>query len=525
MNSKIIACLVSAIITFGALPFFVNAESNIGLTMAPILAASRDRVPDPFSFASKTNVQRNSTVTSDPIIVSGINVAVEISISNGSYSIDGAAFTSAKGLVTNGQTVTVRAVSSPEYSTGVTATLTIGGVSGNFTVRTMAEPDLTPDPFSFPAKTNVALNTLIISDSITVSGINASTPISVTNGAYSIGGAVFTSAAGTVTNGQTVRVRVRSSAAYLTSATATLTMGGVSAQFQVTTMKEPDDPVPGPFSFTAKSGVARNAWIVSDAITVSGINVPSPVSITNGQYSIDSGTFTGTAGTVENGQTVRVRVLSPSDYFTSKTATLTIGGVSGDFKVTTAEATTILTNHTHYVADGAYRVVGEIQNDSPDHLRYVQVSAKLFNSNAQLITTASAYINLNNLEPGEKTCFKLSFSNSNGASYYEFEPSSYWTDGAPAPGNLTVYNDSGQYSGLMGWYDIMGSVRNDSDRNVTNVKPVGTLYNASGKVIGCESTYVNGTDLAKGQSASFNVHYTGRDYNDAASYRIQVDAN
>ena len=42
--------------------------------------------------------------------------------------------------------------------------------------------DTTPDAFSFADQTDVALSTVVTSNEITVSGINASTPISVTGG-------------------------------------------------------------------------------------------------------------------------------------------------------------------------------------------------------------------------------------------------------------------------------------------------------------------------------------------------------
>jgi hypothetical protein len=57
-----------------------------------------------------------------------------------------------------------------------------------------------------------------------------------------------------------------------------------------------------------------------------------------GTYSVSGGTFTSTAGTVNNGDIVQVRLMSSSSYSTTTTATLTIGGVSGTFSVTTMTA-------------------------------------------------------------------------------------------------------------------------------------------------------------------------------------------
>ncbi|MCL7420080.1 MAG: hypothetical protein M8364_04155 [Methylobacter sp.] len=47
-----------------------------------------------------------------------------------------------------------------------------------------ARKDTTPNPFSFTDQTDVSLDTVETSNTITVSGINASTAISMTGGLY-----------------------------------------------------------------------------------------------------------------------------------------------------------------------------------------------------------------------------------------------------------------------------------------------------------------------------------------------------
>jgi hypothetical protein len=109
--------------------------------------------------------------------------------------------------------VKVRHTSSAANSTATNTVLTIGGVIDTFTSTTVAfVPDTTPDAFTFTDQTGVALSTVIESAVITVSGINTAAAISITGGEYSINGGAWTSAAGTVANGQTVKVRHTSSA-------------------------------------------------------------------------------------------------------------------------------------------------------------------------------------------------------------------------------------------------------------------------------------------------------------------------
>lgn len=185
----------------------------------------------------------------------------------------------------------------------------------------------------------------------------------------------------------------------------------------------------------------------------------------------------------------------------------------------------VLPNHSYYQTSwGFLHIVGEVMNNTGDHLFFVKISANLFSGNGQLLDTDYAYTYLFSLPAWQKTCFDIIFIDppSNWL-YYEFEVS-YWTGGNPLP-NLTVLNDSGSYDPQNGYYRIIGQVRNDHGARVEYVKPVGTLYNSSSKVVGCSYTYVNSTHLDPGQISVFEIDYYGRDYRDVASYRLQVDGS
>ena len=134
-----------------------------------------------------------------------------------------------------------------------------------------------------------------------------------------------------------------------------------------------------------------------------------------------------------------------------------------------------------------------------------------------------AYTDLDNLPPNQKTCFEVFFfSPPSGWQYYQFEAPSYYTNGTAVTG-LTVLSPSGSYNPTYGWYDIIGQIRNDSGSTIDYVQTTGTLYNASGIVIGCDYTYTNNTTLIPGQISGFDIMFSGRDYTDVADYRIQVD--
>jgi mono/diheme cytochrome c family protein len=270
---------------------------------------SETSIPDAFAFTSQTGVVPGATVTSDTITVSGLTSGTRISVTGGTYSIEGGYFTASSGTVYNGQTVRVQHTASNSDNAVTTTTLTIGGVSAVFSsttgtagegqalylnlcsgchsgvsvvhARTVEEIQLaidsnkggkvtsnpaigeltenelasivsylideygdedgdntgtTPEPFTFTSQTDVEPGTIVTSDPITVSGITAAAPISVSGGSYSIDYGDFTTANGTVTNGQTVRVQHTSSTANGTIITTTLTIGGYAANFTSTTV-------------------------------------------------------------------------------------------------------------------------------------------------------------------------------------------------------------------------------------------------------------------------------------------------
>lgn len=97
--------------------------------------------------------------------------------------------------------------------------------------------DTTPNAFGFTDQTGVALNTPITSNAITVSGIDAAAPISISaGGQYRINGGAWTAVAGTVSNGDTVELQRTSSASNATGVDTPLTIGGVSDVWTITTV-------------------------------------------------------------------------------------------------------------------------------------------------------------------------------------------------------------------------------------------------------------------------------------------------
>lgn len=200
-------------------------------------------------------------------------------------------------------------------------------------------PDTTPDAFHFTDQNGVTRGAAVTSDPVTIAGIDAAAPVSVTGGQYSVDGGAFTATAGTVVAGDTVSVRHTASANFGTATDTVLTVGGVSDTFTSTTESAPlPDTTPDAFVFTDVTDVEPGDVVESNAITVTGIDAPSVIGVAGGEYRIGAGAYTSVPGTVSAGQTVNVRVTAGA-FGEDEESTLTIGGVSDTFTATTRAAT------------------------------------------------------------------------------------------------------------------------------------------------------------------------------------------
>ena len=114
---------------------------------------------------------------------------------------------------------------------------TLAGAPYSISTASVITADITPDAFSFTDQSDTAVNTLITSNSITITGINGASSVSVTgDGTPQVrinGGSWVTS--GTINNNETLEVQLTSHTDYLTERTATVTVGGVSDIWNVTT--------------------------------------------------------------------------------------------------------------------------------------------------------------------------------------------------------------------------------------------------------------------------------------------------
>ena len=132
VNPVNIAAPATYIVTYNVDDAAGNSAIEVtrSVTVEPV-----DNTVDAFTLIDQTNAQVGSVRTSNQITVSGINVSVTASITgDGTFSVNGGAYTATPTAVVNGDTIRVRLTASTELLTAVSTILTISGTSDTFTV-------------------------------------------------------------------------------------------------------------------------------------------------------------------------------------------------------------------------------------------------------------------------------------------------------------------------------------------------------------------------------------------------------
>lgn len=238
---------------------------------------------------------------------------ISISGSGGQYSINGGSWTSANGIVNSGSTVKLRMTSSPSYLTDVITTLSIGGVTRSWGIKTHAgNAELTQSftrnncssgyhgtigTYTIPANTYFAA-TQIAADALAQADID--------------------------TNGQT---RVNGGS------------GGLGTVVAGTC--ELNEPIA--YTFVDQSGLELSALTESNEITVplplSGSTGIFRIVITGGgEYRINGGSWTSATGTVNSGDLLKIRNTTSASNDTTVATTVTLGSVSDEWTIRTKSA-------------------------------------------------------------------------------------------------------------------------------------------------------------------------------------------
>jgi preprotein translocase subunit SecG len=174
-----------------------------------------------------------------------------------------------------------------------------------------------------------------------------------------------------------------------------------------------------------------------------------------------------------------------------------------------------IVNYSWYVDSyGYFVIVGEAQNVGPNTIESVVLGGEVYTNEGELLATSNpTFVYVNCLVPQQKAPFYIEFSPPGG-------DQSWWTAAvdhvdfkilsANVTGNyrypyVTVESSSGA-ADAEGVYWVSGTVKNSGSQTATNIRVIGTFYNASGTVVAVGYTeYLTPASLSPSSVASFKV--------------------
>ncbi len=155
-----VASLVEPGTYYVAVERAVNRRSDGESTFTLSTELTADQ-PDPFTFAPVNNAAMSTPVVSQTVEISGLSRTAIITVSGGSYSVNGNAYTKSQGQINNGDKVTVSLQSPAALNSSATLNLTVGAYATEFSVTTgngVSPPDGSNGGSSASSRSGCSLN-------------------------------------------------------------------------------------------------------------------------------------------------------------------------------------------------------------------------------------------------------------------------------------------------------------------------------------------------------------------------------
>ena len=122
--------------------------------------------------------------------------------------------------------------------------------------------------------------------------------------------------------------------------------------------RAPGWTTPDPMAFAARTFLMPGAAAISAPSAVYGVNAPTAISVTNGQYSVNGGAFTSIPGVVANKDTIRLLGTAPGAAGSTDVVTLNVGGVAVPWTLATYTIGVPITGARFEGAPGDYILGG-----------------------------------------------------------------------------------------------------------------------------------------------------------------------
>ena len=343
-----------------------------------------DEYPDAFSFVEVTEIFPGTAATCSPVTITGINykALLTANLNTPAFAIQegiGASVritpyieeTDSYGtpsdflpgndpnnpiIIRNKDRVELEVltlapglVGRSAFAAGYGIGVTIGKRPGVEWVARTRDLDDDPDPFDFTDLSNLEINILTVSDTLTITGIDDTIGVDVFivgNGELRINGTGSWVQTAKIFDGDTLQLRNTTSNFYSTIVETVVQLGVFQANWNITT--RPADTTINDFTFNDLINVDINTVQESNTVTISGadnnLNGNNPLPLTfsgNGEYRItrDGAVVqeytNSSSNTCNNGDVIQLKQTASGSYSTRTDATLTVSNQSDTYSVTT----------------------------------------------------------------------------------------------------------------------------------------------------------------------------------------------
>jgi len=181
-------------------------------------------------------------------------------------------------------------------------------------------------------------------------------------------------------------------------------------------------------------------------------------------------------------------------------------------------AITIVSHSLIDAGSGINLIIGEVRNDSPEKIGWVQVSANLYDSAGQLIHLADGPVQLGELRSGEKGPFGIYINDaaiSESIANYTLSAGldSDFLQDKPAALKVVLDKHGMVESGIgIPLYQVTGNVTNTGNLPAESVDVIATFYDAAGNFVDFDATVTSPSTIPAGQSADFTIVTLVGDY-------------
>ncbi len=165
-------------------------------------------------------------------------------------------------------------------------------------------------------------------------------------------------------------------------------------------------------------------------------------------------------------------------------------------------------------------VIGEVLNNTPTTINTVMIEAVL-NLKKGGQTTLRGSPLVGSLAPGTQACFDLYVVEPKEVESYAVKVLSYATGGS-VPGGVEIAVTNHGYDAQNSWYSVEGTINNADPVILNDLRAVATLFDSSGRVLGCEQSYARTQTEEANAPATFSILFMNRDFSQGSNFSLAV---